>query len=171
RTSRSRGPRLPTRFHSGESMPGSVRTDKTDGKVIQTLSRIVSEDGKTMIVRADGMNAQGQPVESVAVWESNRPQGANFELVIKLRTAKALGRPPIHCCCGRTARSSSSSAGATRRDALRRALGLLLGASVLRRARRPARRRVGRLDAASDYESRAATSWDGSVRPGTVSAA
>ena len=69
RTSRSRGPRLPTRFHSGESMPGSVRTDKTDGKVIQTLSRIVSEDGKTMIVRADGMNAQGQPVESVAVWK------------------------------------------------------------------------------------------------------
>jgi len=27
------------------------------------------------------------------------------------------------------------------------------------------------LDAAGDYEWRAATSWDGSVRPGTVSAA
>src|SRR5262249_54067899 len=47
----------------------TVRTDKKDGKVIQTLRRIVSEDGKTMIVRADGMNAQGQPVESVAVWK------------------------------------------------------------------------------------------------------
>jgi hypothetical protein len=47
----------------------TVRTDKKDGKVIQTLTRIVSEDGKTMIVRANGMNAQGQPVESVGAWE------------------------------------------------------------------------------------------------------
>jgi hypothetical protein len=61
--------------------------------------------------------------------------------------------------------------GRRRPDALRRAPGLLPGASVLRRARRPARRRVGGLDAAGDYEWRAATSSDGSVRPGTASAA
>ena len=47
----------------------TVRTDKKDGKVIQTLTRIVSEDGKTMIVRANGTNAQGQPVDNVVVWE------------------------------------------------------------------------------------------------------
>jgi hypothetical protein len=45
------------------------RTDKKDGKVVQTLTRVVSEDGKTMIVRASGTNAQGQTLETVAVWE------------------------------------------------------------------------------------------------------
>ena len=47
----------------------TIRTDKKDGKVIQTLTRIVSEDGKTLIVWATGTNAQGNPIDNVAVWE------------------------------------------------------------------------------------------------------
>ena len=47
----------------------TIRTDKKDGKVIQTLTRIVSEDGKTLIVWATGTNAQGDPIDNVAVWE------------------------------------------------------------------------------------------------------
>jgi hypothetical protein len=44
-------------------------TVKKDGKVVRTLTRVVSEDGKTMTVRVKGTNAQGQPVDTVAVWE------------------------------------------------------------------------------------------------------
>ena len=45
------------------------RTDKKDGKVVQTLTRVVSQDGKTMTVTSKGTNAQGQTVNNVAVWE------------------------------------------------------------------------------------------------------
>jgi len=45
------------------------RTDKKDGKVTVTLTRVVSQDGKTMTVTTKGTNAQGQTVNNVAVWE------------------------------------------------------------------------------------------------------
>jgi hypothetical protein len=45
------------------------RTDKKDGKVVMTLTRVVSQDGKTMTVTAKGTNAQGQTVNNVAFWE------------------------------------------------------------------------------------------------------
>jgi hypothetical protein len=44
-------------------------TAKKDGTVTVILTRVVSEDGKTMTVRVKGTNAQGQPVDTVAVWE------------------------------------------------------------------------------------------------------
>jgi len=45
------------------------RTDKKGGKVTVILTRVVSQDGKTMVVRTRGTNAQGQTVDNVAVWE------------------------------------------------------------------------------------------------------
>jgi hypothetical protein len=45
------------------------RTDKKGDKVVQTSTRVVSEDGKTMTVTTKGTNAQGQPIENVTVWE------------------------------------------------------------------------------------------------------
>jgi len=45
------------------------RTDKKDGKVTVTLTRVVSQDGKTMTVTTKGTNPQGQPVNNVVVWE------------------------------------------------------------------------------------------------------
>src|SRR4029434_6248880 len=45
----------------------TVRTDKKEGKVIQTLTRVVSQDGKTMTVTVKGTNAQGQAVNNVLV--------------------------------------------------------------------------------------------------------
>src|SRR5262245_14043989 len=42
----------------------SERTDKKDGKVVMTLSRVVSQDGKTMTVTSKGTNAQGQTVNN-----------------------------------------------------------------------------------------------------------
>jgi hypothetical protein len=45
------------------------RTDKKDGKVTLTLTRVVSQDGKTMTVTTTGTNAQGQPVNNVIVFE------------------------------------------------------------------------------------------------------
>ena len=47
----------------------TVRTDKKDGKVVQTLTRVVSPDGKTMTVTVKGTNAQGQPVNNVVVFD------------------------------------------------------------------------------------------------------
>jgi hypothetical protein len=47
----------------------TVRTDKKDGKVVQTLTRVVSPDGKTMTVTVKGTNAQGQPVNNVIVFD------------------------------------------------------------------------------------------------------
>ncbi len=45
------------------------RTDKKGGKVIQVLTRVVSQDGKTMTVTTKGTNAQGQAVNNVGVFE------------------------------------------------------------------------------------------------------
>jgi hypothetical protein len=47
----------------------TVRTDKKGGKVVQTLRRVVSQDGKTMTVTTKGTNAQGQAVNNVGVFE------------------------------------------------------------------------------------------------------
>jgi hypothetical protein len=45
------------------------RTDKKGDKVVQTLTRVVSQDGKTMTVTVKGTNAQGQAVDNVVVFE------------------------------------------------------------------------------------------------------
>ena len=45
------------------------RTDKKGAKVIQTLRRVVSQDGKTMTVTTKGTNAQGQAMNNVAVFD------------------------------------------------------------------------------------------------------
>jgi hypothetical protein len=45
------------------------RTDTKNGKVVQTYTRVVSADGKTMTVTIKGMNAQGQAVNNVVVFE------------------------------------------------------------------------------------------------------
>ena len=45
------------------------RADKKDGKVIQTIKRVVSADGKTMTATAKGTNAEGKPMNNVAVFE------------------------------------------------------------------------------------------------------
>jgi hypothetical protein len=47
----------------------SERTDSQGGKVVQTFTRVVSKDGKTMTVTIKGTNAQGQPVSNVVVFE------------------------------------------------------------------------------------------------------
>jgi hypothetical protein len=49
---------------------GSVeRTDKKDGKVVQTMVRKVSKDGKTLTVTLRGKTAQGAPIENVMVFD------------------------------------------------------------------------------------------------------
>jgi ketosteroid isomerase-like protein len=45
------------------------RTDTRDGKVIQTFSRVVSTDGKTMTVTVKGTNAQGRAINDVLIFE------------------------------------------------------------------------------------------------------
>jgi hypothetical protein len=45
------------------------RTDKKGGKVVQTLTRKVSRDGKTATVTYKGTDAQGRPINNVAVFE------------------------------------------------------------------------------------------------------
>ena len=45
------------------------RIDKKAGKVIQTIRRTISADGKTMTVLTKGTNAQGKPVNNTAVYE------------------------------------------------------------------------------------------------------
>ena len=45
------------------------RTDKKGSTVIQTLKRVVSQDGKTMTVTTKGTNEQGQAMNNVAVFE------------------------------------------------------------------------------------------------------
>jgi hypothetical protein len=45
------------------------RTDKKDGKVVGTLTRRISSDGKTITVTIKGANAQGKPVENTVVLE------------------------------------------------------------------------------------------------------
>ena len=45
------------------------RTHKKGDTVVQTLTRVVSQDGKTMTVTIKGTNAQGQAVDDVRVFE------------------------------------------------------------------------------------------------------
>src|SRR5713101_7002823 len=47
----------------------TVRTDKKSGQVALTLTRAVSQDGKTMTVTVKGTDAQGQAVNSVLMFE------------------------------------------------------------------------------------------------------
>ncbi len=47
----------------------TVRTDKKGDTVVATLTRVVSQDGKTMTVTVKGTNAQGQAVDNVLVFE------------------------------------------------------------------------------------------------------
>ena len=49
----------------------SERTDSKGGKVVQTYTRVVSKDGKTMTVTVKGTNAQGQAVHNVVVFEKH----------------------------------------------------------------------------------------------------
>ncbi len=45
------------------------RTEKKGGKVTQTVTRKVSDDGKTMTVTYKGTDAKGQPINNVGVFE------------------------------------------------------------------------------------------------------
>ncbi len=45
------------------------RTDTKAGKVVQTLSRVVSADGKTLTITTKGTNAEGKAVNNVAVYD------------------------------------------------------------------------------------------------------
>ncbi len=45
------------------------RTDKKGGKVVQTLTRKVSSDGKTVTVTVKGTDAEGRPINNLAVFE------------------------------------------------------------------------------------------------------
>jgi hypothetical protein len=45
------------------------RTDKKGGKVVQTITRVMSADGKALTITTKGTNAQGQAVNNVAVYE------------------------------------------------------------------------------------------------------
>jgi hypothetical protein len=45
------------------------RTDKKAGKVVQTITRVMSADGKTLTITTKGTNAQGQAVNNVGVYE------------------------------------------------------------------------------------------------------
>ena len=42
---------------------------KKAGKVVQTYSRVISADGKTMTLTTSGTNAKGQKVNNVVVYE------------------------------------------------------------------------------------------------------
>ena len=45
------------------------RADSRGGKTVQTFTRVVSKDGKTMTVTVKGTNSQGKPVHNVIVFE------------------------------------------------------------------------------------------------------
>ena len=45
------------------------RTDKKGGKVTQTLTRKLSSDGKTLTVTIKGTDAEGRPINNLAVLE------------------------------------------------------------------------------------------------------
>ena len=47
----------------------SERVEKSGGKVVSTLRRVVSKDGKSFTTTRKGTNAQGQPVNNVVVYE------------------------------------------------------------------------------------------------------
>jgi hypothetical protein len=42
---------------------------KKSGKVVITGSRVISRDGKTMTITERGVNAKGQPVDTIEVFE------------------------------------------------------------------------------------------------------
>ena len=44
-------------------------TRKKGGKVVETLTRVVSADGKSMTTTQKGTNAQGRAINNVTVWE------------------------------------------------------------------------------------------------------
>lgn len=46
-----------------------VSTLKKSGKVISTVERVVSEDGKTMTLTVNGSNAKGEKIHYVAVYD------------------------------------------------------------------------------------------------------
>ena len=46
-----------------------VRTDKMAGKVVLTITRVMSADGKMLTITTRGTNAQGQAVHNVAIFE------------------------------------------------------------------------------------------------------
>jgi hypothetical protein len=50
------------------------RFDKKDGHVMLVYKRVVSPDGRTMTVNIDGVNAQGQQVSNVVVFEKQMPK-------------------------------------------------------------------------------------------------
>ena len=47
----------------------TVRTDKKDGKVTVTQTRVIAKDGKTSTVAIKGKNVKGEPVDSLLVFE------------------------------------------------------------------------------------------------------
>ena len=47
----------------------TIRTDKKAGKVVQTLTRVVSKDGKSFTVTVKGTSAKGEPVNNLLVFE------------------------------------------------------------------------------------------------------
>lgn len=47
----------------------SVRTDKKDGKILATRTRVVSPDDKMLTITSKGTNAQGQPFNEVGVYD------------------------------------------------------------------------------------------------------
>ena len=47
----------------------TVRTDKKDGKFVQTQTRDIAKDGKSMTVTIKGKNAKGEPIHHVLLFE------------------------------------------------------------------------------------------------------
>jgi hypothetical protein len=47
----------------------ATRTDKKDGKVVQTSTRVLAEDGKTYTFTTKGKNAKGEAFHNVAVYD------------------------------------------------------------------------------------------------------
>ncbi len=47
----------------------TVRTDKKDGKVVQTLTRTIAKDGKSFTVAVKGTNAKGEPINHMLLFE------------------------------------------------------------------------------------------------------
>ena len=45
------------------------RTDKKDGKLVQTIKRVVAKDGKSFTATVKGKNSKGEPVHNVLVWD------------------------------------------------------------------------------------------------------
>jgi hypothetical protein len=47
----------------------TVRTDKKDGKAVQTLTRKIAQDGKSFTVEVKGTTAKGEPINHVLMFE------------------------------------------------------------------------------------------------------